>query len=102
MNETHVITIAKELDLKPTQVAAASRLLEEGSTVPFIARYRKEVTGSLDEVGVTAIRDRSAQLQELLKRRDSILKSLKERELLTEELESNIMAAETMASLEDI
>ena len=102
MNETHVITIAKELDLKPAQVAAASRLLEEGSTVPFIARYRKEVTGSLDEVAVTAIRDRSAQLQELLKRRDSILKSLKERELLTEELESKIMAAETMASLEDI
>ena len=70
--------------------------------MPFIARYRKEATGSLDEVQITAIRERLGQLEELDKRREAILKSLEERELLTEELKEKIMAAETMAVLEDI
>src|SRR5690606_41498006 len=66
----------------------------EGATVPFIARYRKEVTGSLDEVFIAAIRDRVEQLRELDKRRESILKSLKDQEKLTPELEEKVLAAE--------
>ena len=83
-------------------MAATAELLEGGATIPFIARYRKEVTGSLDEVAVTAIRDRLNQLKELDDRRESIIKSLDERELLTDELKEKIMQAETMAVLEDI
>lgn len=70
--------------------------------MPFIARYRKEATGSLDEIQIAAIRERLGQLEDLDKRREAILKSLEERELLTEELKEKIMAAETMAVLEDI
>jgi protein Tex len=77
-------------------------LLEEGSTVPFIARYRKEATGSLDEVAITAIRDRLGQLKDLDARREAILKSLEERGLLTDELKQKIMQAETLTTLEDI
>jgi uncharacterized protein len=98
----HLRKIASELSLRPQQVSATAELLEGGATIPFIARYRKEVTGSLDEVAVTAIRDRLNQLQELDDRRDSIIKSLEERELLTDELKEQIMQAETLAELEDI
>jgi uncharacterized protein len=83
-------------------VLAAVTLLDEGATVPFIARYRKEITGSLDEVAVTAIRDRTGQLRELDKRREAILKSLEETGKLTDELKTKVMAAETMTVLEDI
>ena len=89
----HIAIIARELDLGQHQVGAAIELLDDGATVPFIARYRKEATGSLDEVQITKIRDRMQQLRELDKRRDAILKSLDERELLTDELEEKIMSA---------
>ena len=102
MNERHIAKIAGELKLKPNQVMAAAGLLSEDATVPFIARYRKEATGSLDEVAITTIRDRIAQLEELDKRRKSILKSLEERELLTDEMKERILAAETLTTLEDI
>jgi len=102
MNEKHIAKISKELGLKDFQVIATAKLLEEDSTVPFIARYRKEATGSLDEVEITSIRDRLIQLEELDKRREAILKSLEERELLTDELKEKIEAAETMTELEDI
>jgi len=102
MIEQHVIKITKELGLQPRQVAAVAVLLEEGGTVPFIARYRKERTGELDEVQITSIRDRLEQLGELDKRRESILSSLEERKLLTGELKAKIEAAETLSGLEDI
>ncbi|MFC1563092.1 Tex family protein [candidate division KSB1 bacterium] len=102
MNEKHIKKIAEELKLKTNQVKAAALLLNDGATVPFIARYRKEATNSLDEIAITAIRDRLAQLAELDKRREAILKSLEERELLTDELKEKIIAAETMSVLEDI
>ena len=102
MNNEHVIQISKELDVKAEQVLATARLLSEEATVPFIARYRKEVTGCLDEVAIMHIRDRLAALEELDKRRESILKSLQERELLTEELKEKIQGAGTMSILEDI
>ena len=102
MNNEHVIQISKELDVKAEQVLATAKLLSEEATVPFIARYRKEVTGCLDEVAIMHIRDRLAALEELDKRRESILKSLEERELLTEELKGKIQGAGTMSILEDI
>ena len=102
MDLRHVEKIAEELSLKPGQVHAVAELLDDGATVPFIARYRKEATGELDEVAITTIRDGLAQLEELDKRRESILQSLEERELLTDELKESILAAETLSKLEDI
>lgn len=102
MIESHIAQIVRELSLQPRQVAATAILLEEGATVPFIARYRKERTGELDEVQITAIRDRITQLAELDKRRESITASLAERNLLTDELKAKIHAATTVTTLEDI
>ena len=101
-NPDHVLLITKELGLKVHQVAATAQLLKEGATVPFIARYRKEVTGELDEVQITSIRDRLEQLAQLDERRASILASLKERNLLTDALATQIANAETLTRLEDI
>ncbi len=102
MNSIRYEKIAGELHIASRQVADTAALLAEGATVPFIARYRKEVTDMLDEVAVTAIRDRLAELEELENRRTAILKSLTERNLLTEELAAKIDAAETLSVLEDI
>ncbi len=98
----HTTTIAHELGVSERQVSAAAALLDEGATVPFIARYRKEATGSLDEVAVTAVRDRLDQLRELDKRREAILKSIDDQGKLTDELRAQIDAADTMAELEDL
>jgi uncharacterized protein len=94
--------IADELSVSEKQVKITIELLDEGGTVPFIARYRKEATGSLDEVQIAAIRDRKQQLEELDKRKEAILKSMIELEKLTPELEKQIIEAETMTILEDI
>ena len=94
--------IAQELNISPQQALATAKLLEEGATIPFIARYRKEATGSLDEVAIQQIRDRLEQLAELDKRREAIRASLQERDLLTPELQAQIDAAPTMAQLEDL
>lgn len=97
----HNIRIGQELALSIRQVSTVISLLDDGGTIPFIARYRKEMTGSLDEVQLTQIRDRLCQLRELDKRREAILKSLLEQDKLTPELEEKVKAAETMAALED-
>jgi uncharacterized protein len=102
MLEKHLLQIVQELSLQPRQVAATAVLLEEGATVPFIARYRKERTGELDEVQITNIRDRMQELEELDKRRESILSSLEERKLLTEELKVKIDSAKNLSTLEDL
>jgi len=99
---THHKIIAAELKVAEKQVTATINLLDEGATVPFISRYRKEVTGSLDEVEVAAIRDRVLQLRDLDKRREAILKSMTELGKLTPELEKKINEAETISLLEDI
>ena len=98
----HCARIAAELSKTVSQVEAVARLLAEDATVPFIARYRKEATGSLDEVDITAIRDRLEQLAELDKRRDAILASLEERNLLTDALRAAVMNADSLAALEDV
>ncbi|TAN37512.1 MAG: RNA-binding transcriptional accessory protein [Nitrospirae bacterium] len=102
MEETHISLIAAELGIRPQQVLAVVSLLDEGATVPFISRYRKEATGSLDEVMVTAIRDRLSQLRELDKRREAVLSSLEDRGLLTDELKAKVLSAGSMVVLEDI
>jgi len=102
MNEKHILKIAEEQKLKEAQVNAVAALLAEDATVPFIARYRKEATGSLDEVAITEIRDRLTRLQEMDDRRKTILKSLEQHGHLTDDLKERVEAAETLAALEDI
>ena len=102
MNEAHVRKIATELNIQSRQVVSTAKLFAEGATVPFIARYRKEATGSLDEVAITSIRERLLGLAELDQRRESILKSLVERNLLTDQLKAAVSAADSVTQLEDI
>ncbi len=94
--------IAAELQLDAPGVAAVLGLLGEGATVPFIARYRKEKTGSLDEVAITAIRDRERQLAALGERKEAIVASLAERNLLTLDLQAAVDATTSMTALEDL
>jgi protein Tex len=102
MSLNYVKQIAGETSIKDWQIEKTIELLKGGATVPFISRYRKEMTGSLDEVQITTIRDRLHQLEELDKRRETILNSIAEQEKLTPELEKKINAAATMAELEDL
>jgi uncharacterized protein len=102
MEKKNILKIATELKLKKNQVDAVALLLEQEATIPFIARYRKEVTGSLDEVVITSIRDMLHRLKELDARREFILKSLDQHGHLTDELKEEVTAAETMTALEDI
>lgn len=102
MIESNYMTIAGELGISLQQVKSVEMLFDRGATIPFIARYRKEATGSLDEVAVARIRDRLEQLAALDSRREAILKSLEERGLLTDELRAAVEAAVTITTLEDI
>ena len=98
----YAATIAGQLNLGPRQVEKTIELLEEGATIPFIARYRKEVTGGLNEVQITAIRDLLLKLKELDKRREVILTSITEQGKMTPELEKQILSASNMTELEDL
>ncbi|MDR1171496.1 MAG: RNA-binding transcriptional accessory protein, partial [Bacteroidales bacterium] len=102
MKEQHILIISKELGLQEQQVRNTLELLADGATIPFISRYRKEATGSLDEVQVAAIKSRYERLLELDKRRTAILGSMEEQGKLTAELKRQIEAAESMSGLEDI
>jgi uncharacterized protein len=95
-------TICAELSVSEKQVVSVLKLLEEGATIPFIARYRKEATGSLDEVAIAAIRDRHKDIAELEKRRSFILDSILAQGKLTEELKALLLDAKTATRLEDI
>jgi len=102
ISENNSNQIASELGLTLGQINSTVALLQQGATVPFIARYRKEMTGSLDEQQIQQIRDRKAQLEELDKRRETVLSSIREQGKLTSELEYSIANAKTMAELEDL
>lgn len=99
---SHFQKIASELTISESQVQNTMHLLDGGATVPFIARYRKEATDSLDEVQISKIRDRMEQLRELDKRRETVLESIREQDKLTPELEKQINEALTLSELEDI
>ena len=99
---THIDQIASQLNIAARQIAATVELLDADNTIPFIARYRKEVTGSLDEEQIRNIADLLEKLRALDERRETILKSIEEQGKLTEELKAQILAAETRTELEDL
>ena len=94
--------IAQELNLAAHHVANVIRLFDEGATIPFIARYRKEMTGTMNEENVAAVQKRLEQLTELQKRKESVIASIREQEKLTPELEQKILNAKTMQEVEDL
>ncbi len=102
MNDGYFKRIASELNVSVPSVAATAKLFADGATVPFIARYRKEATGSLDEVAIEQIRDRLKQMAELDSRREVILKSIDEQGKLTDALRQQLLEAETITRLEDL
>jgi uncharacterized protein len=102
INVAHVERVAKELGLRAIQVGATAKLFADGATVPFIARYRKEATGSMDEVQILNVKERMEQLVALDDRRGAIVKSLEERKLMTDILRVKLDKAETVNALEDI
>ena len=95
-------TLSKELGIKTTQAEAAIKLIDEGNTIPFIARYRKEVTGSLDDEVLRNLYERLVYLRNLEEKKETILKSIEEQGKLTDELRSDIEKAETMVALDDL
>jgi uncharacterized protein len=97
-----VIRLSEKLGLRVKQIEATIQLLDEGATIPFIARYRKEVTGGLNEVQIAQVRDEIERLRELEKRRETILKSIEEQGKLTDELKAALLAADTISVLEDL
>lgn len=102
MNEKIIKTIASDLNVKDSQVASALKLLSEGATIPFIARYRKEVTGALDEEQLRKINEVYAYEVNLLERKESVIKLIDEKGLLTDELKEKISNAEKLVEVEDL
>ena len=98
----YTVSLASEFSLRPQQVKAAVELLDAGNTIPFIARYRKEATGSLDDQVLREVAERLEYLRNLDKRREEIRKSLAEQDVLTEELEARLQEAKTLSELEDL
>ena len=97
-----VKALAKELDIKTSQVEATIKLIDEGCTIPFIARYRKEVTGSLNDEILRKFDERLTYLRNLEEKKEQVLSSIREQEKLTPELEAQILAAETLVAVEDL
>jgi len=102
MSDPQIKKLALQLSLGEREVLATVELLDSGATLPFIARYRKEATGNLDEVAIARIRDQLYKIRQLEERRDAILQTLAKRELLTADLQAKLQEAETLARLEDI
>lgn len=102
MNEKIIKNIASDLNVKDSQVASALKLLSEGATIPFIARYRKEVTGALDEEQLRKINEIYAYEVNLLERKESVIKLIDEKGLLTDELKEKILNAEKLVEVEDL
>jgi len=100
--EKYIKIIADKLGIQQWQVENTIRLLDDGATVPFISRYRKEMTGSLDEVTILTIKDEFARLKELEKRREAVIRSVEEQEKMTPELLQRLNEAVTLSELEDI
>ena len=97
-----ILKISEELGIKKTQTEAAVKLIDEGNTIPFIARYRKEVTGALNDEQLRNLHERLVYLRNLEERKETVLNSIEEQGKLTEELKAQILAAETMVVVEDL
>ena len=102
MNKDIINEIAKELNIKIIQVESVLNLLEDGNTIPFIARYRKEKTGSLDEEQIRKISEVYEYQVSLLKRKEDVIRLIDEKGLLTEELKDNIMKCDKLVEVEDL
>ena len=100
MNNINIL--AKNMNIKESQIEAVLKLLEEGATIPFIARYRKEATGSLDEEQIRQIEKEYTYLQNLLKRKEDVIRLITEKDLMTEDLQRQIMACEKLTDVEDL
>lgn len=102
MNETIIKELTKELNIKDTQINAVLKLLSEGATIPFIARYRKEVTGNLNEDEIRTIEESYRYQENLLKKKEDTIRLIDEKGLLTDEIKTNILNATKLAEIEDI
>ena len=102
MNRQHIQIISGLMNLSTRQIENTLKLLKEGATIPFISRYRKELTGSLDEVRIADIKQHSNRLEELDKRREAVTRSIEEQDKLTPELKQLIDTAQSIAELEDL
>ncbi|GAJ14126.1 unnamed protein product, partial [marine sediment metagenome] len=102
MNKQHLEIITGKLAISAKQIENTVKLLEEGATVPFVSRYRKEATGSLDEVKITAIKEQLAKLKQVDKRRESMINSIEEQGKLTDELRAQLENTYALTELEDI
>ncbi len=102
MNEDIINDIKDELNIKAEQAKTVLKLLEEGNTIPFIARYRKEATGALDEEQIRKISEVYEYQVNLLKRKEDVIRLIDEKGLLTDEIKNNIMNAKKLVEVEDI
>ncbi|HKL76952.1 MAG TPA: Tex-like N-terminal domain-containing protein, partial [Gammaproteobacteria bacterium] len=102
MSQTIHQRIAEELGVRESQIAAAVALIDDGATVPFIARYRKEATGGLDDTQLRNLEERLGYLRELEERRETVLNTIREQGKLTDDLAQQIAAADTKTRLEDL
>ena len=102
MNDIIINGIVNNLGIKKESVIATLKLLEEGATIPFIARYRKEVTGALDEEQIRSINDVYEYQVNLFKRKEDVIRLIDEKGLLTEEIKDNILKCEKLVDVEDI
>ena len=102
MNDVIINGIVNDLNIKKESVVATLKLLEEGNTVPFIARYRKEVTGALNEEEIRSINEVYEYQENLLKRKEDVIRLIDEKGLLTDEIRDNILKCEKLVEVEDI
>ena len=101
-NMNNIDVLAKNMGIKTSQIEAVLKLLEEGATIPFIARYRKEATGSLDEEQIRTIEKEYTYLENLLKRKEDVIRLIEEKDLMTDELKAQILACEKLSEVEDL
>ena len=102
MNETIIKELTKELNIKDTQINAVLKLLSQGATIPFIARYRKEVTGNLNEDEIRTIEESYRYQENLLKKKEDTIRLIDEKSLLTDEIKTNILNASKLEESQDI
>ena len=102
LNQEIITNLASKLNIKESQITTVLNMLNEGATVPFIARYRKEATGALDEEAIRTINDEFEYQVNLLKKKEDVIRVIDEKGLLTEDLKNNIMASTRLVEVDDL